>query len=154
MFLSTLYDWLMVVHILAAMTWLGGLVAAVALAAAAARQPAALGGFVTSLNRIAPFLFGVPAGVVVLFGILMVVDSSAWGFDQAWIQIAMLLLVASAGLGATVARGAMESAQHALDRGDEAMAARQLHRWSWAIRGVLVLLVLATCDMVLKPGWW
>jgi hypothetical protein len=36
--------------------------------------------------------------------------------------------------------------------GDDAEVASQLRRWSWGIRLILVLLVVATWDMVFKPG--
>jgi hypothetical protein len=152
--LATLYDWLMVVHVLAAMLWVGGLATAGAfgLMAARATDPAMLGAVVSSLRRIGPLLFGLPAGVLVLFGVLMVLDSSEWGFGQTWIRAAVVLLVASAALGATLARGAIEAAGGALAAGDSAGAARLVARWSRVIGLILALLVLATCDMIIKPG--
>jgi hypothetical protein len=36
--------------------------------------------------------------------------------------------------------------------GDDREAARRLGRWSWGSRVILLLLVVATWDMVFKPG--
>jgi uncharacterized membrane protein len=152
--LATLYDWLMVVHVLAAMVWVGGLATAAAfgISAARAHDPAALGAIVASLRRISPLLFGLPAGLLVVFGVLMVLDSPAWDFGQRWIQIAFVLLVAAAAVGAGLARRAMEAAGRALEGGDAAAASRHVAEWGRVIGLILVLLVLATCDMILKPG--
>ncbi len=38
------------------------------------------------------------------------------------------------------------------EAGDDGEAARQLTRWSWGMRLILVLLLVATWDMVFKPG--
>jgi hypothetical protein len=43
-------------------------------------------------------------------------------------------------------------AQRAADAGDDGEAARQLRRWSWGTRLILLLLVVASWDMVFKPG--
>jgi hypothetical protein len=43
-------------------------------------------------------------------------------------------------------------AARASEGGDQAPARRQLSRWSWGIRLILLLLVIATWDMVFKPG--
>jgi drug/metabolite transporter (DMT)-like permease len=107
---------------------------------------------VASLRRIAPLLFGLPAALLVVFGVLMVLDSPAWDFGQRWIQIAFVLLVAAAAAGAVFARRAMEAAGRALEVGDPSGASRYVAQWSRVIGLILVLLVLATCDMILKPG--
>jgi hypothetical protein len=44
------------------------------------------------------------------------------------------------------------AAERAVNAGDHAEAATQLRRWSWGIGLILVLLVVATWDMVFKPG--
>ena len=59
--------------------------------------------------------------------------------------------------GAFVVGAAFQSrsaidAQRAAEAGDNQEAARQLRRWSWGMRVILVLLVVAAWDMVFKPG--
>ena len=47
----------------------------------------------------------------------------------------------------------MIRAQRASEAGDGAEAARDLRRWSWGILVILLLLLVATWDMVFKPGY-
>ena len=44
-------------------------------------------------------------------------------------------------------------AQRAAERGDFEDATRHLRRWSWDVRLIAVLLVVATWDMISKPGF-
>ena len=41
----------------------------------------------------------------------------------------------------------------ASDSGQHHLAARQFNRWSWGMRLILLLLVVAAWDMVFKPGF-
>jgi hypothetical protein len=82
----------------------------------------------------------------------MVIDSSAWDFGQTWIWLALVLLAGAVLVGAAFLSRAALAAERAVRAGDEAEAANHLRRWSWGIRLVLVLLVVATWDMVFKPG--
>ena len=43
-------------------------------------------------------------------------------------------------------------AQRAAEADNHGEAARQLTRWSWGMRVILLLLFAATWDMVFKPG--
>src|SRR5438067_1206438 len=90
---ATLYNWLLVLHILAAMVWVGG---AVMLGAQATRVVRAgdhdeVARFLGSLRVIGPIVLA-PATVIVLgLGIWMVLNSAAWDFKQEWVQIALSL---------------------------------------------------------------
>ena len=44
------------------------------------------------------------------------------------------------------------AAERAVAAGDHNQAARQLRRWAWGIGLIVLLLVVATWDMVFKPG--
>jgi uncharacterized membrane protein len=107
MIAAVLYDWLLFLHIVAAMVWVGGLVALTAFGAHArrSRQREAVARFVGSLRVVGPFVLGPASALVIAFGIWLVIDSSAWDFGQ-----------------------------------------------SWGVRLILLLLVVATWDMVFKPG--
>jgi uncharacterized membrane protein len=95
----------------------------------------------------------VPASSLVLaFGIWLVVDSSACGFGQTWIWLALALVAAAVLVGALVLGRSALAAERAVNAGDHAEAATHLRRWSWRIRLILLLLVVATWDMVFKPG--
>ena len=85
---QTLYDWLLFLHVLAAMVWVGGGVMLAAVAARVLRDPdpAAVGRFTASLRSLGPLVLA-PATVAVLgLGIGLVVDRDAWDFGQLWLQ--------------------------------------------------------------------
>jgi uncharacterized membrane protein len=151
---TTLYDWLLFLHILAAMVWLGGVVALTALASLIlrAREPDGVARFVGSLRVIGPLVLA-PAVVVLLgLGVGLVLDSDAWEFGQTWIVVALVLFAAAFAIGAAFQSRAAIGAQRPAAAGDHREALRQLGRWSWGMRAILVLLVATTWDMVMKPG--
>jgi uncharacterized membrane protein len=151
---ASLYDWLVFFHIFAAMVWVGGLVALSVLATQVLRsgERGAVARFVGSLRMIGPLVLA-PATVALLgFGIWLVVNSAAWDFGQTWIRLALALFAGAFLVGAVFQSRAAIGAQRAAEAGDHGEAARQLTRWSWGMRLILVLLLVATWDMVFKPG--
>ena len=150
----SLYDWLLFLHIVAAMVWVGGLVALVAFGTHALRSGDrdAVARFVGSLRVVGPFVLAPASSLVLAFGIWLVIDSPAWGFGQTWIWLALALVAAAVLVGALVLGRSALAAERAVKAGDHAEAATQLRRWSWGIRLILLLLVVATWDMVFKPG--
>jgi uncharacterized membrane protein len=152
--LAALYDWLMFLHVLAAMVWVGGLVALAALGLNVLRtgDRDAIARFVASFRVVGPFVLMPAAVLVLVLGIWMVIDSAAWSFEQTWIWLALVLLAAAVLVGAVFLSRAALAAERAVNAGDHAQATQQLRRWSWGIRGILLLLVVATWAMVFKPG--
>jgi uncharacterized membrane protein len=144
----------MFLHVLAAMVWLGGLLALSVFGGRALRDDdaQAIGRFVASLRAIGPFLLAPAAAIVVLAGIWMTVKSPGWDFGQPWIWFAMALVAAAVIIGGAFLSTSAVAAQRALEGGDPATAMRHLRRWSWGIRLIVVLLAVATWDMVFKPG--
>jgi len=154
LFATTLYDWLMYLHVLAAMIWVGGLLTIGLLAALVVRsgEPDVIARFVRHLGVIGPVVFAPAMIAVVGFGIWMVVDSDAWDFGQTWIWLALSLFGAAFLIGAVFQSRTAIRARHAAAAGDTHEAVRQLRRWSWGMRLILLLLLVATWDMVFKPG--
>lgn len=151
---AELYDWLLFLHIVAAMIWVGGLVALTVLATQVLRsgERDAIARFIGSLRVIGPTALA-PATVTVLgIGIWLVVDSDAWDFGQTWIVAALTLAASALVAGIALGGRAGISAQRAVAAGDDGEAAHQLRRWSWGMRLMLLLLIAATWDMVIKPG--
>jgi uncharacterized membrane protein len=151
---ATLYDWLKFLHVLAAMIWLGGVVAVTVLAGNVLRSGThdAVDRFVVSLRVLGPLTLG-PASLAVLgFGIWLVLDSEAWNLGQAWIILALTIVAAAFVVGGVIVGRAARDAQRAASAGDRNEATRQLRRWSWGMRLILLLLVVATWEMVFKPG--
>lgn len=150
---AALYDWLMLLHILGAMVWLGCLVALTVLASQALRGGHdSVARFVGNLRIVGPVALAPAAAAVLAFGIWMVTDSPAWDFGQTWVWLALALLVAAVAIGAVYLSGRALAAGRAVEAGDPDQVARQLRRWSWGVRLILVLLVVTTWDMVFKPG--
>jgi uncharacterized membrane protein len=151
---ATLYDWLLFLHLLGAMVWFGGAVAVSLLAGRVLRggDAEAIRRFIGNLRLIGPALF-LPAMLAVIgFGIWMVSDSDAWSFSQTWVSVGFWLFVAAFLVGAGFQSRAAIAAQRAVDAGEVAEAAKQFGRWVWGMRVILLLLVVATWDMVMKPG--
>jgi len=152
--MGTLYDWLLIAHVLAAMVWVGGLVMLVAVGTRTRRSgdPDAIARFVRSLRVLGPAVLAPAALTLLAFGIWMVADSAAWNFGQSWVGVGLALLIASVLVGAVFLGRTGIAAERAVEAGDHREAARQLGRWAWGIGVILLLLVAATWDMVVKPG--
>jgi uncharacterized membrane protein len=152
--ISDLYDWLEFLHIFAAMVWLGGLAALAAFGAQALRsgERETVARFVGNLRVVGPFVLAPASALVLAIGIWMVIDSPAWDFGQTWIWLALVLLGAAVLVGAVFLSRSALAAERAVKAGDHAEAMHQLYRWSWGIRVIIILLVVATWDMVFKPG--
>jgi uncharacterized membrane protein len=151
---QTLYDWLLFLHVLAAMVWIGGGVMLAAIATRVLRDPdpAAAGRFTASLRVLGPLVLA-PATVAVLgLGIGLVVDSDAWDFGQLWLQLGLALFAAAFLIGAVWQSRTALAATRAAERDNNTEARRQLRRWSWGYRLIVLLLVAAVWDMTTKPG--
>jgi len=151
---ATLYDWLLFLHIAAAMVWVGGAVLLGALVTVVRRdrEPEAVARFVASLRFVGPRVLAPATIAVVGLGVWMVLNSAAWSFSQLWVQLATGLFAAAFVIGAAFQSRTAIGADRAAQLGDHAEALRQLTRWSWGYRAIVVLLVVAVWDMVFKPG--
>ena len=151
---ASLFDWLVFLHLVGAMVWFGGVVTAGLLATQVLRSgdSAAIARYIGSLRLIGPAVFA-PAMLAVLgFGIWMVINSDEVRFAQTWIWLALVLFAAAFLIGAVFQSRAAIGAQRAVDAGCDGEAERQLRRWVWGTRLILLLLVVATWDMAIKPG--
>ena len=151
---TSLYDWLMFLHILAGMVWLGGLATLVAFVSLVLRHddPNELRRFTASLGVIGPAVLGPATIAVVGLGVWLVLDSDVWGFGQTWIVVALALFAVAFLVGAVFQSRSAIAAQRAAEAGDHLMATRELRHWAWGMRLILVLVVAVTWDMVFKPG--
>ena len=149
-----LYDWLLFAHILMAMVWLGGalLLNVLAIQALRGADRDGVARFVTNLRVIGPRVFAPSVVLLLGFGIWLVLESDAWDFEQSWIQIGLGLFVAAFLIGVAYLGRTAVLAERAVSNDDHDEAARQLRRWSWGYQIVLVLLIVATWDMVTKPA--
>ena len=151
---QTLYGWLLFLHVLAAMVWVGGGVMLAVVAARVLRDPdpGAVGRFTGSLRVLGPLVLG-PATVAVLgLGIGLVVDTEAWDFGQLWVQLGLGLFAAAFLVGAVWQSRSALAATRATAQEDDAEARRQLRRWLAGYWLIVTLLVVAVWDMTTKPG--
>jgi uncharacterized membrane protein len=151
---SDLYDWLLFLHVVAAMVWLGGgvLLAALATRVLRDRDPAAISGFIASLRVIGPAMLAPATVAVVGLGVWLVLNSSAWDFGQFWVQLGLALFVAAFLIGVGYLSRAAIGAERAAAEANADEAIRHLTRWSWGYRALVLLLLVATWDMIFKPG--
>jgi uncharacterized membrane protein len=151
---AQLYDWLKFLHVVAAMVWVGGVVMLAVLVTRVLRDGDrdALQRFVGGLRVIGPLVLAPATVALFALGIWLVLDSAAWDFGQLWIQLALGLFAAVFLIGAAHQSRTAIAAQRATERGDADEAARQLRRWARGMGLILVLLIAATWDMVIKPG--
>jgi uncharacterized membrane protein len=149
-----MYDWLVFLHVLASMVWLGGITVLGAFAIRILREddPAAVGGFLGSLRRIGPLVLAPAPVLLVGMGIWAVADSDAWDFGQLWVQLGLGLFAAAFLIGAAHQSRAALAAERAAAAGDSRTAAAHLRRWAWGMGAIVALLVVATWAMVFKPG--
>jgi uncharacterized membrane protein len=151
---ATLYEWLLFLHVVAAMAWLGGTLVVSVLVAVVLRSatPEDIARFVRSLRVVGPAVLAPATILLPTLGIWMVVDSDAWDFGQTWVWLGLALYAAAFVFGAGFQSRAAIGAERAAKAGDDGEALRRLRAWSWGSRVIGVLLLVATWDMVFKPG--
>ena len=153
MSVAALYNWLMFGHVLAAMVWLGGTAVLGLLAAQTIRQkePDSLARFAATIGFVGPRLLAPATMLVAGLGVWLVLDSREWQFGQFWIDLAIGLFAAVLVIGAGFQSRAAIGAQRAIADRDTDQAARQVRRWAWGALVILLLLVVITWDMTVKP---
>ena len=155
-FSSTVYDWMKLVHVLAAITWVGGgiFVQVYATRLMRRKEPLKLAAFARDIGDLSNKFFAPAALTVVLIGIAMVIYTPAMDFTDTWIVLGLV------GAAATFLTGALvigpESGRLgalAESRGPEdPEVQRRIERIFKISRIDLGVIVLVVVDMVLKPG--
>jgi uncharacterized membrane protein len=150
------YRMLLLVHILAAMAWVGGAIVIQATLFVARRSQPPEGvdrvmrGFAWADTWIA---LGAPL-VVVITGVAMVLINGAWSFEQAWILGSIGLVVAYETIAMTVGARLYRQVEGARAQGrlETAGHARTMRAWGRLGALLLAMLVAIVGMMVLKPG--
>lgn len=145
-----LYDPLLVIHILAAVTWLGGGLMLSVMGIRARSAPGSGSDFAKLLPFVGLRLLMPAVLLVLVTGIAMVAIDSEWSFGQAWILLALGLFAIAFLVGAVYLSRigiAMERAA-----ADLSILPTLLNRWLAGYALVLVVLVAIVVDMVFKPG--
>jgi hypothetical protein len=147
----TYRDILLVLHIAGAGTWLGAnVVQAVVPPAAARAGEATLAGWYRIAGAMAKTVY-IPAALLILItGILLVLDSDAYGFGSLFVTIGFGMIVVGAILGSVVFGPGGEAAAAAVEGGDQGAIRTAVARLTrWGIIDTLLLLFTITV-MVLR----
>jgi uncharacterized membrane protein len=150
------YSILLLMHILAGMAWVGG-----ALVLEATLFVARRAGDPVEVDRVmrsqawADTWLAVPAPLlVVATGAAMVALNGAWTFTQAWVLLAIGLVVAYELIAMTVGARLYRRITEARESGalDAAAHARTMRAWGRLSGLLLALLLIVVGLMVFKPG--
>ena len=146
-------DFLLIIHVLAAATWIGaGVLSGFAGSRMAGEGgPAELGW--ARVSRDASFKVFIPAAIATaLSGILMVVFNDAYDWGDAFVIIGLTVVVIGGVIGGAVHRPTSEKLVAALEAGDYQAAAGFGKRTAiWGAVSI-ALLIVAVSAMVMKLG--
>jgi uncharacterized membrane protein len=152
---STGYNSLKLIHVLAAIAWVGAGAYAQVYASrlSATRNLPGLATFAKQLEKIA-LIYIMPASILVIVSGVVLVWLSTWNFSDAWILLGLL------GYAATFVTGAFFLGPEAGKLGrivderpaDDPEVRARMHRIFVISRIDLVVLILVVADMVFKPG--
>ncbi len=150
-----MYTLLVLVHIAAAMVWIGGGVYGLLLSqrVLSSRDDAAVGSYLETVEKVNGPVFAVAPPVALLAGIGLVFWGEAWSFSQTWIYTALGLAVVAAVIGGGLEGGAAKRvkavfAETGASSLQFAAAARKVHRFGWMDVSVLLAIMIL---MVFKP---
>lgn len=151
----TFYEFLVFVHVLMVVVWVGGDVAiqALALRATAAKDPARMAAFSADAEWIGLRIFMPASLLLVIFGIWAAIDGD-WDFGQAWISIGFAAFLFSFFLGMAFL-GPESGRIKALieERGvDDPDVTRRTRRILLFSRIEVLIMIVAIWAMVTKPG--
>ena len=151
----SLLSWLLFLHVLAAMVWLGGgaVVCLIGVGVRRSSDDQQIAHFAHILGRLGLRAF-MPAVLVVLAtGLWMAFGASGWSLSRGWVLLGLGLFLVAFGIGAVYLSRVATALEHAVAEpgGDAGRAAALVGRWLAGYGVVLLVLVAALWDMVFKP---
>jgi uncharacterized membrane protein len=154
---QTVYDWLKLGHVLAAVIWVGGDVMILILSIRVLREadPQREAAFVHDLGQIGKTILGPVSGLLMIFAIALVIYAPQWNFSDLWIELAIAGYIATFITGVFVLGPSAEKIDRMIASGsapDDPEVRSLIRRTMRTGRIDVVVLVLVVCDMVLKPG--
>jgi uncharacterized membrane protein len=153
--LTTTYQWLLTVHILAAVIWVGGAFALQMMAIRVVRDPdpARLAGFARDVEVVGMRVF-LPASLVLLaFGFWLVHEGN-WSLSEGWLTFGLIVIAFSIVTGAGFLGPESGRIAKIIDAEGPASAEarRRINRIFLVSRVELTLLLLTVVAMAAKPG--
>ena len=150
-----LYDWLLVIHILAAIFWIGGglMLHLIFVQTRKAGDAHTLNSLLTNGEWLGKAFFGPLSGLLLLAGIGLVIKGH-WGFTTLWVILGLVGFAASGLLGAVFLQKPATQLQGVLaEKGfDDPQVGTLIDRVFLLTRIDFAILVLTVLDMTLKPG--
>ena len=145
-----LRDWLLFLHIVSVVVYLGGAVAITVQSTAAAGIPRQ---FLSLADR-AGRAVGIGAGLTLLTGIALVVESDFWGFSMFFVWFGIAALVISGAVDSVFTRRQTAAIEAAIedDGPDSPKVIAGFQRVARVNAVVIVLLVFVVWTMVFKAG--
>lgn len=148
-----LYTWLKLLHVLAAIVWMGGFVAMWFLMARLlkAGDLSVLQGYWKAVEAFGGAVMGAASGLTFLLGVIAAIVRHQ--FVMLWVQLGLALIIVLFVLGGVMVGPAARRLKAALaaPEGDAAAVAAAGHRLVALYRIYLLLLLVAVGVMVLKP---
>jgi|tagenome__1003787_1003787.scaffolds.fasta_scaffold20191860_2 uncharacterized membrane protein len=153
--LTTTYQWLLTVHILAAVIWVGGAFALQMMAIRVVRDPnpARLADFARDVEVVGMRVF-LPASLVLLaFGFWLVHEGN-WSLSEGWLTFGLIVIAISIVTGAGFLGPESGRIAKIIDAEGPASpeARRRISRIFLVSRIELILLLLTVVAMAAKPG--
>ena len=154
---QTVYDWMKLFHVLAAVIWVGGDVMILIMSLRvlkendAGRQVA----FVHDLAQIGQRVLAPTSMVLIVFALALVAYAPAWNFTDPWIVIAIVGYLATFVTGIGVlgpSAGKIEKLMASGRSPGDPEVQTLIKRTLITGRVDVAVLLLIVCDMVLKPG--
>ena len=149
----TLFDTLKLVHVLAAIVWLGGaLITQAYVLRLKSAEPGHRLGFARDLVFVGQRVYAPAAAVSLVFGVWMVLDAEAFEFSQAWILIGLIGLFAAIGIATGFIIPQTKKAIGMMESGNGPAAGAIIRTVGMASRLATVVLLVTLWAMVFKPG--
>jgi hypothetical protein len=141
---------LLIIHVLAAASWLGAGVAVAVLSSMTGRQAETAGpGLAVSFERTGNVLFK-PAGIIVLLsGVALVLDGP-WKFTNLFVIIGLIAVVNGAVFGARVSGPMTKSLQEAHQASDIPRLRALYRKFGTLVLADVLVVAVALVSMVLK----
>jgi uncharacterized membrane protein len=154
---TTVYDWIKLVHVLAAITWVGSsiFVQLYATKLDRAGDRVRLAGFAQDIEFFGGRLFAPASVVVLLVGLVLVGYDPRWAVKDLWVILAILGFLYTFVTGAFVLGPESGKLGRLIEEGrspDDPELQRRIHKVFLVSRFDLLVLVLVVVDMVVKPG--
>lgn len=150
-----MYELFKTIHVIAAVMWVGGVILSQVYAAVAmgSGDKTRMLGFMRIQGWLGQKYFAPAAGVLVLAGVAMVIESG-WEFKDLWIVLGIVIFVTSSVIGAGFLTPRSEQLATALEQKpvDDPEVQRLTGQLALLSRIDFVLLLLVVVVMVTKPG--